>query len=62
MTENADVEKCDRLEIEHKLLVGKFVDVKLLCSHLKAENKALKSLLDTAEQIIVQLRKEAEEL
>jgi len=56
----SDVEKYERLGIEHKLLVNKFVDMKLLYAQLKAENEALKSLLDTAEQIIVQLRKDAE--
>ena len=41
-----------KLGAKHIVLVNKFVDLKILYGNLKAENKALKGLLDDAQERI----------
>lgn len=45
-----------QLGVKHITLVNKFMDLKILAGNLKAENKALKELLDQAQERIELLK------
>ena len=45
-----------QLGAKHIALVNKFVDLKIVCGNLKAENKGLKELLDQAGERIELLK------
>ena len=45
-----------KLGAKHVVLINKFVDMKILCGNLKAENKEWKRLLDEAQERIKLLK------
>lgn len=54
-------QKYKQLGDQHVALVNNFTDLKILNAHLLRENKELKALLDTAQQMLEQLRGERKE-